>query len=224
MASQGAVNTSTDQIFEDLRRSIITGHYGPGDRLKMGSLAKEYGTSVTPVREALRMLLQDGLVRVEPHAGYTVARISLKQLDDLLDLRQVLEVAAIERAISRITKDQLEELDAIKNPPEKTGDRSPERFVERSRRFHELIAEASGNRELERLIVNVFDKMARFVDPERPRVAASSAHSRIVKAFQADDTEAAQQAVMDEIRVTRDVLMRRLIEKEGASWYLGEKS
>jgi len=95
--------TSKLKIYKELRRSIIVGRRNPGERLSVEDLAARYGTSVTPVRDALQMLSQEGLVTIKPRSGYFVTRITLKQLRDLLELRGILEVAAVERAAARIT-------------------------------------------------------------------------------------------------------------------------
>lgn len=224
MSNSELTSTSTDRIYQELRRAIITGQHKPGDRLPMESLAESFGTSVTPVREALRMLLKDGLVTMETHAGYFVARITLRQLDALLDLRSILEVAAVERATTRITAEQLEELEELQTGPPMSAEESPKGFVERSLRFHQVIAEASGNPELVALIDNLNDKLALFVVARRQGVVAPSAHARIVQALRDRDVTAARQAILDEIRTSREALIRQVIEQEGAHWYLGVQS
>jgi DNA-binding GntR family transcriptional regulator len=224
MSNSDATSTSTDRIYQELRRTIITGQHQPGDRLPMESLAESFGTSVTPVREALRMLLKDGLVTMETHAGYFVSRISLRQLDALLDLRSILEVAAVERATTRITAEQLEELEELQSGPPLSEGESPQRFVDRSLRFHQVIAEASGNPELVALIDNLNDKLALFVVSHRQGVVAPSVHARIVQALRDRDVVAARQAIVDEIQTSREVLIRQVIEREGANWYIGVQS
>jgi DNA-binding GntR family transcriptional regulator len=106
-------NTSKNAIYIELRRSIIMRHIKPGDRFDVESLAQQYSTSVTPVRDALQMLSQDGLVNIKPRSGYFVARTTLKQLRDLLDLRHIIELASVERAAARITREQIEELRSV---------------------------------------------------------------------------------------------------------------
>ena len=90
--------TSKSLIYKKLRRSIIMGHREPGERLNVEEIADEYNTSVTPVRDALQMLSHEDLVDIKPRSGYFVKSITLKQLRDLLDVRRVLELTAIERA------------------------------------------------------------------------------------------------------------------------------
>ena len=92
MPGSDAKDTSRDLIYSELRRAIVVGRCLPGDRLELEALAQRYGTSVTPVRDALQMLAQEGLVTIKPRSGYFVTRITLKQLQDMLELRKILEL------------------------------------------------------------------------------------------------------------------------------------
>jgi DNA-binding GntR family transcriptional regulator len=148
--------TSTGRIYKKIRRSIILGCRKPGERLSVPRLAKHYGTSITPVREALQMLSQEGLVATKPHSGFFVAQITLKQLRDMLDLREILEVASVERAAKRITEKQFEQLERIH--AERSGDDEPAKNC----RFHALIAQASGNQELAEMLVHLYDRLKLF--------------------------------------------------------------
>lgn len=141
--------TSKNLIYKELRRSIILGHHEPGERLDLDALATSFGTSVTPVRDALQMLSQDRLVTIKPRSGFFVTRITLKQLHDLLELREILELASIERATTRITDEQLDELQHVHAGYIGGDDEARDRYASENRRFHYLIAQASGNQELD---------------------------------------------------------------------------
>ena len=105
-----AEETANHKIYPELRRSIIKGHLKPGERLNVAKLAEHYGSSITPVRDALHMLCQEGLVTIKPHSGYFVSQITVRQLCDLFEMREILEAAAVQRAAERITLEQIEEL------------------------------------------------------------------------------------------------------------------
>ena len=113
MAQTEPIDTSKNKIYKELRRSIIMGHRTPGDRLDVDDLAQRYETSVTPVRDALQMLNQEGLVAIKPRSGYFVNRITLKELRDMLDMRKVLELASIERSVMRITEEQISQMKKV---------------------------------------------------------------------------------------------------------------
>jgi len=198
------------------------GHCTPGERLSMKELAETYGTSVTPVRDALQMLSQEGLVNAKPRSGYFVAQITLKQLRDLLELREVLEVAAIERATLQITEEQLEELEHVHAGYTGDDDESYDRYTDENRRFHVLIANASGNYELAEMLAHLHDRLARFMVLRHAGRTMPRTHGRIIEAVRTRDVDAARQAMIDEISETRDNILDQVIREQGAFWQLGE--
>ncbi|MFH1907347.1 MAG: GntR family transcriptional regulator, partial [Chloroflexota bacterium] len=102
--------TVKSKIYTELRRSIIKGYLKPCERLDIGKLARHYETSITPIRDALSLLSQEGLVTIKPRSGYFVCQITVRQLSDLFEVREILETAAIQRAVERITPEQIEQL------------------------------------------------------------------------------------------------------------------
>ncbi|MFN2184551.1 MAG: GntR family transcriptional regulator [Anaerolineae bacterium] len=220
----GADETSKRLIYQEVRRSIIMGRCQPGERLDLNGLGRQYGTSVTPVREALQMLAQEGLVTVRPRSGYFVTQITLKQLGDLLDLREILEVAAVERAATRITAEQLAELDRVHAGYTGDDDAAYDRYTEENRRFHCLIAEASGNEALADAVGRLHDRLARFMVLRHAGKTMEESHQRIVEALRSGDADAACQAMRDEVNDSRQTVLARVIEAEGANWHLGGSS
>jgi DNA-binding GntR family transcriptional regulator len=187
-------------------------------------LAKTHGTSVTPVRDALQMLSQEGLVSIKPRSGYFVTHITLKQLRDLLDLREILELASVERAVSRITEQQLMELEQIHAGYTGNDDVSYVRYMEENRRFHCLIAQASGNRELTDALGRLHDRLVRFMVLSHMGETLEARHAKLVSVLRTRNALAARQAMLDEVRETRDAILEGVIEEEGAYWRLGDRS
>lgn len=99
--------TKTDAAFEELRRMIYSGELRPGQRLPVSELLVILGISPTPIREALRLLQAAGLVVHEPHHGMIVRTYSAPDLDEIYELRAILEPHAAERAARTATPDQL---------------------------------------------------------------------------------------------------------------------
>jgi DNA-binding GntR family transcriptional regulator len=213
--------TAKNEIYTELRRSIINGHRLPGERLAIDELAAHYGTSVTPVRDALQMLSQEDLVTIRPRAGYFVTRITLKQLRDLLELREVIELASVERAARKITGEQLARLESVHAGYTSDDDESYERYTQENRRFHVLIAEASGNQELADLLGHLHDRLARYMVMRHAAETMEATHARIIKALRERDAEAARQAMASEIADMRDIVLDRVIQQEGNGWQLG---
>ena len=93
-----------DVVFNTLRRAILKGELEPGERLMEIALANKLGVSRTPIREAIRKLELEGLVVMIPRKGAEVARITEKDLRDVLEVRTSLEKLAIELACDRIPR------------------------------------------------------------------------------------------------------------------------
>jgi len=212
--------TSKTMIYRHVRRSIIMGHRKPGERLEIEKLAKQYNTSITPVRDALQMLSQEGLVKIKPRSGYFVTSITLKQLRDMIEMRKILELAAIERAVIRITPDQINELQNIHAGYTGDDDESYDRYTDENRRFHYLLAQSSGNQELAELLGRLLDRLARFMVLRQAGNLQEKSHVRIVEGLASRDIEAARSALLEEIDSTRDAILDKVLEEEASSWHL----
>lgn len=181
-------------------------------------IAKQYNTSVTPVRDALQMLSQEGLVTIKPRSGYFVTALTLKQLRDLLDMRRILEIAAVERAVLRITPEQLEELRKIHAGYTGEDDASYERYTEENRKFHFLIAVASGNLALAEAVNKLHDRLARFMVVQKIGERQIRMHSRIIEALEEHDIEKARQAMSDEVNPSQEAILDTVMGEGADKW------
>lgn len=208
-----------DQIYMELRRSITKGYLKPGERLDVVKLAKHYETSITPLRDALGLLSQEGLVTIKPRRGYYVCQITVHQLIDLFEVREILETAAIQRAVIRISDEQIDELT---HDYSGYDDDSYDRYIDENRRFHCLIAKATGNEELVQMMGRVHDMLARFMFLAfRQNVKTQDkTHAGIIAALRARDHDTVMKAMIDEIRSTRDFIIARVMDEQGASWQI----
>lgn len=102
--------SSNEDAYHQIRRWIVEGRLRPGERLVEQRLAEELELSRTPVREALRMLQSEGLVRFEPNRGARVRSLTIADIGDLYELRARLEAMAAELAAERATVEQLDRL------------------------------------------------------------------------------------------------------------------
>jgi DNA-binding GntR family transcriptional regulator len=211
-------NTSKERIYTELRRAIIMGHLEPDARLSVQELAEKYNNSVTPVRDALHMLGQEGLVTIKPRSGYFVTSMTLKQLRDILELREILEVAAVERAAARIDEPQLDQLAHVHAGYTGDDDESYDRYTDENRRYHRLVAEAAGNEELAAMLTQVHDRLARFMVMRHAGKTQPDTHAHITEALRAHDVGGARQAMLDEIKETRAALLDQVVTREGKSW------
>ncbi|WP_245413310.1 GntR family transcriptional regulator [Arthrobacter celericrescens] len=108
-----------EAVRDTLRSRIFEGHYAPGTRLVERDLAAEFNVSRLPIREALRMLRQEGLIRDRASRGSEVAGLSAKDVEDLFDVRESLEVLACRLAASRATEEDLKRLSGLLDDAER---------------------------------------------------------------------------------------------------------
>lgn len=212
--------SSQNPIYIELRRAIIMNRLKPGERLDVDAIASQYETSITPVRDALQMLRHEGLVTIKPRSGYFVTRTTLKQLRDLLDLRHILEVAAVERAALNITPGQIEEMRSVHAGYTGDDDISYGRYTDENRRFHFLLARASGNNELARLMGYLHDRLARFMVMRHGGRTQAETHRKIIDALEAQDVEAAREALLDDIERSHDSIIDKVLREEEQTWHV----
>ncbi len=151
------------QVYQDLKRDILHGIYKGGEQLSANDLAEKYEISITPVREALNSLRQEGFVDILPRVGYFVTHMTMKDIQDLFELRIILEGASAELAAKNISEQELDNLERI-NSGFTVGDLdSYYRYIIDNRAFHYGIACATGNQWLARSIGMLLDQMQRMV-------------------------------------------------------------
>lgn len=112
-AMRPRLQTAQELVLETLREAILGGVMPPGTRLRQEELATAFDTSRIPVREALRVLEYEGLVSSEPHRGFTVTSLDADEVEEIYDLRIVLETHAVRLAVPLLTDADLEELGAL---------------------------------------------------------------------------------------------------------------
>lgn len=136
-----------EEIFDALHRHIIAGKYAPGDWLRQEDIASQMGVSMTPVREALDLLVASGLAERVAYRGVRVREMSSKDVADAYGLRLVLEVTIAYEAARNITTEQILGLEKMLAEMQKHDDTLNEMPLARqlAREFHNAIAEATGN-------------------------------------------------------------------------------
>jgi len=213
-------DTSKVRIYKELRRSIIRNALKPGERLNLDDLASKYNTSVTPVREALQMLTQEGLVINKPHAGFYIAKVTLKQLRDLLELCEILEIASAERAATRISEEQLATLEKVA-AGYSDDEASQEPYLDKNRYFHHLIAQASGNRELTKTLKRLHDRLTRFFVFAHAGEEIKKRHKCLIEALRTGDVDTARETIREEMNEIRQITLDLVIQEDSAAWYVG---
>ena len=193
-----------DLILED----IVQCRLRPGEMVQLASLSDKYEMSKTPVREALTMLQDDGLVEAIPYRGYLIRPIDISEVNEIYYMRRLLEGAACELAAKNITDEDLEQLSRLTAPDTMVMTLE---YDDYARTFHAVIAHASHIGRLEDFILRIYNDMRRlqYAGIGRPRPGAiTHEHEEILDALRARDPELARRLMEEHI----DNIRRRALE------------
>ncbi len=213
-----ARQTAAEGVYLALKRDIITLRHPPGASLTEHSLAARHGTSRVPVREACRRLQQEGLLVGRPYKGYSVTPISLKEIGDCFDLRELLECHALELTSRRASPTELEGLTALAAVEYTFHDwDSYAAFLERNFDFHNRLAALARNDRLLTALRDLLGTMQRFfflgLDLGDFGAEMRSEHEELVALLQQGRTAAAVACLRGQIRSSRDRILRALIDQ-----------
>ena len=204
----------TDWAYETIKELILTLKVAPGTQLQIEMLAEQMGVSRTPVREALLRLEQDGLTQVVPRVGVFVTGISKRDLEELYELRELLESRATEEAAQRLSDDDLDHIDRLLEESKaavKQGE--VEKFLETEIAFHQILTQSAQNRRLISIMDSLGDLSYRWriislKSQENVRLTLIE-HQAIAQALRQRDGQKAGKLMGDHIRSASE----RMIEE-----------
>lgn len=207
-------------VFQSIRDKILNGTYKEHEELREVALGKELGVSRTPVREALRQLELEGLVTIIPNKGAFVTGITQKDIQDIYEMRFMLEGLCARWATEHITEEQLEELEEIIFLSEFHSRRyasSADQVTELDGRFHRVLYEASQSRMLSHVLTDFhrYSLMARrssMVSEERARKSIRE-HKQILRAIRDKDANLAEQLANEHVLHVMQNLRRQGTEE-----------
>lgn len=200
------------QIYQLLKRRIVTNDLALGLKLTEQQLAKELGVSRTPIREALNRLIQDGLVTASPGRGAFVATFQPYDIVEFFEVREALEGMAARLAASRITREALTRLRRQLEAGVAHGERDGYTgYLEADRKFHEAVTSASGNRHLCQLMGALRERIQilrhrSVVLPGRARKSFQE-HLNIIEALSRHDQAVAEERMRAHIRNVKEDLI-----------------
>ena len=218
-----------DVVFNTLRRAILKGELEPGERLMEIALANKLGVSRTPIREAIRKLELEGLVVMIPRKGAEVARITEKDLRDVLEVRTSLEKLAIELACDRITEEDINDLNlACKDFEESFGKDDLTTIAEKDVAFHDIIFRATKNarliqiltrnKRLVQILNNLREQMYRYrleyLKDTQSHDRLVEEHQKIVNAIIEKNKEEAVRLIQEHIYIQELTVIKKIQEQE----------
>lgn len=189
--------TLVDKVYNSVLNAIVQGRFKPGEPLREDDIALMVGASRTPVREALARLERDGFV-VKSKRSYIVVPLTKEDVIELYETRIPLEAMAAKLAAIRVSEQQIAEMGRVIEEikaESAVSEPNPIRLADLNGRFHELVAEASGNRHLARMLkyirlklkivrVNIFTSYSRRIEEIRE-------HSLVYEAIRARNSDLA---------------------------------
>jgi DNA-binding GntR family transcriptional regulator len=214
--------SASRQAYDAIKAEIISGRFPPGYRLIESDLTVLCDVSRTPVREALRRLVSEGLAEFSPNHGAQVADLAGEDLEALYELRTMIEGYAARRAATRITEAQITELEALAERMEELADQQvvlPEE-VSANSRFHRIIIDAAGGSRLvtvSNLVVEaplVLRTINHYSPEERSR--SLQHHREVIAAFRARDSQWAEAVMTSHIKAAFTAISRELSSQKKA--------
>ena len=195
-----------EQVYRSLKEDILAARVGRDELLLEQVLADRYGVSKTPVREALRLLVHDGLLLVLPRKGYMVRPVGLQDVVEVFEMRRIIEPPLCAEAARRRTTEHVAQMRESVAIERELADPSLDE-MEQSLKLHRIIAAASGNTRAMAMVGSLLDEAARLPwlvpvlkpGPGRPGVEE---HVQVVDAIEAGDPDVASRTMAEHLQAT----------------------
>lgn len=209
------VKTIRGQVYQILRDEICSGKYAPGTRLQEQELAERIGVSRSPVREALKTLAGDGLLIEVPNKGVFTKTFTDRDIDEIFDMRLMLETYSIHRCSGSLTSARIQQLFDVLAQLEKThtaGDLGT--YVEFDETFHRLLVEMSENSLVQLTYERVRSMNQQFrvlsLSSQKRFDESLTEHSQIAEALAVRDLNGAERVLRTHLELARDMIKERL--------------
>ncbi len=202
--------------FEAIRREVVSCRIPPGTTISEAEMCARFDLGRATCRVALQRLAQSGLAEAIPRQGYRIKTLTLRDIEEIFELRALLETHATRSAAGRVQRGQLERLEKACRQlmPNDIGNQI-DFFLEANRGFHMAIAVAAGNDRLTRALGGVLDEMTRIValgyggQQQRPNLGTD--HSEIIDRLVANDADGAARIARRHVNAFRDLAIENVM-------------
>ncbi|HZD00827.1 MAG TPA: GntR family transcriptional regulator [Actinomycetes bacterium] len=203
--------TAHELVRETLRRAILSGLLPGGTRLVQADIAAQLSVSTTPVREALRDLAGEGLIRIDAHRGAVVHELDMSELEELYEIRKALEPLGLRKTLERLTDAELSAAAALQERMDQETDAGA--WTELNWRFHTLIQQPAHSPRLSALIKSLQDASAQYVGHSLLKVSGrmnegNAEHHGILDALGARDADRAAKILHDHLDRTLKAIVK----------------
>jgi len=201
------------KVYDYLREKLLSGEIPPHEHLIEAKIAKEIGTSRTPVREALHNLEMEGLIESIPRVGYVVKPISEQEVEEICEIRAVIEGLATRWAVEKAQEKLVAELEKnISISKDKVSKEEVRAFVDMDAHFHEIIAKHSGSQRLLELAQTLRRHMLRYriesIYSVENVLRAIEGHRGILEAIKKADLEGMNRAIQYHLQQSKKDILR----------------
>lgn len=209
---------SSERVYQALKHRILAGMLEPGSRLVELQLAQDFQVSRTPVRETLKRLMAEGLVRVDPVRGIVVSDVDARELEEIFVIREVLDGLAARLAAGRVSSADLTKLRLLMDMMrDSVANGQWEAMVQANIKFHDVLHQAAGNERLRHLTRNLLDFVRRFSTQafasEERATEVLSEHEEIIKALEKRDPDMAEQVARGHVSSARAFLTNQYLSQ-----------
>jgi DNA-binding GntR family transcriptional regulator len=206
----------SDDACEAITRAILRCDLAPGVRVSEAELAARFNLKTAATRAAVDRLSVAGLLRPMHRRGYLVKPITLRDVNDLFQLRTIIEVAAVRLAAGKVDAASLRRLDRVRNKGYRPGDRDSEaEFIEANTEFHITVARATGNERLIATLAQTLSEMERlfhFGLAMRNRTAEMrEEHEALIAALARGDADEAERMTREELQSSQAMVTGALM-------------
>jgi DNA-binding GntR family transcriptional regulator len=204
----------TEQVYKNIKEAIANGAFYPGQRLKETEIAKQLGVSRTPVREAMNKLRAEGLIESLANGGVRVIENTAEEINEIFDIRLLLETYAVKKAIDLITSEQikcLEEILVMSRIAQQQD--NLDKIINLNNEFHSNIILYSRNKKLLAVVSNLNEYLLSYrkvslQHPLEPEVSISG-HEKILEDILLKDKKKAVKDIQEHILLAKKLMMEQ---------------
>lgn len=218
LAAIGGRTSLRERVAESLRAALVSGRMAPGTTYSIPALAEQFGVSATPVREAMLDLVNEGIVAPVPNKGFRVVELTDAELDQITELRRLLEVPTVGTlagAIDRSSIKRLRSLASAVSDAARRGDVVA--YVEADRELHLALLAGAGNPRLVEIVGRLRDQSRLYgleqLAAEGVLVDSANEHLQLIDALESGDRLAAERVMAHHLDHVRGIWASRREER-----------
>jgi DNA-binding GntR family transcriptional regulator len=208
----------TTQAYELIKQQIITCEIAPGEQIAQAQLVEKLGLGISPVRDALQRLTQEGFVQPIPRFGYLISPVTISDVQEIFELRSILEIAAVRLAAERGSDESIKKLVQEANFTYIYHNRETyTAFLNRNDQFHNEIAKISGNQRLVDAVSKVLGELMRVfhlgLDLRDSAEEMREEHIELVNALTLHDVNRAEAIIRKQISRSQERIIEALMQR-----------